>query len=511
MSDQSDFVIENGVLKKYVGPGGDVVVPDGVTEIGISAFFRSKATKITLPDTVINIAEEAFRSCRTLESIRLSESLRSVGEMAFRYCTSLTELVFPQSAEMGDPLLIVAECHKLERLVMPTSAGFKKTVTRKLFSLWGAYSVKSIVYPSLVIQEITPDLRLAAVRGFTEYPERFTSQEVIDSYITYMVRQKKNVFPIIFEKDNAEMLERVLNASKSAIKDAEELISIAQNAGAVQCAALLLDRFQTVRKKAPELSLKDDSHNASEIKKKWAYTKNDDGAYTLTSYKGDDTKILVPGRVGGITVSALGLCIFSPKRGKDYKWNTDRKPQNRYFVMINIEEVSIEDGLQRIGVAAFYDCSKLKRVIMPDSITEIDKDAFGKCTKMKKIELPKRLKTLDASAFDGCEKLTEITVNNDNPYFTSVNGVLFSKDMKELTAYPPGKKDELFTLPETVEKIGNGAFSSGKYLKDIYIPLSVTAMDNCFGWYLRPTVHAPAGSYAEQYAKEHNIPFVAEA
>ena len=38
MSNANDFVIEQGVLTKYTGPGGDVVIPDGVTEIGYQAF-----------------------------------------------------------------------------------------------------------------------------------------------------------------------------------------------------------------------------------------------------------------------------------------------------------------------------------------------------------------------------------------------------------------------------------------------------------------------------------------
>lgn len=40
MSNVKDFVIENGVLKKYLGNGGDVVIPDGVYEIGRSAFYE---------------------------------------------------------------------------------------------------------------------------------------------------------------------------------------------------------------------------------------------------------------------------------------------------------------------------------------------------------------------------------------------------------------------------------------------------------------------------------------
>ncbi len=50
MSSASDFVIENGVLKKYVGPGGDVAVPKGVTVIGEEAFSNDKnVVNIRLP------------------------------------------------------------------------------------------------------------------------------------------------------------------------------------------------------------------------------------------------------------------------------------------------------------------------------------------------------------------------------------------------------------------------------------------------------------------------------
>ena len=38
MENKQDFVIVNGVLKEYTGPGGDVTIPEGVTEIGRSYF-----------------------------------------------------------------------------------------------------------------------------------------------------------------------------------------------------------------------------------------------------------------------------------------------------------------------------------------------------------------------------------------------------------------------------------------------------------------------------------------
>ena len=49
MENNQDFVIENGVLTKYNGPGGDVTIPEGVTEIGGSAFDGCKKLTIHAP------------------------------------------------------------------------------------------------------------------------------------------------------------------------------------------------------------------------------------------------------------------------------------------------------------------------------------------------------------------------------------------------------------------------------------------------------------------------------
>ena len=67
MSNAKDFVIENGVLTRYVGPGGDVVIPDGVTSIGGRAFHNCKSlTSVTFSASVTSIGNEAFSGCRLL-------------------------------------------------------------------------------------------------------------------------------------------------------------------------------------------------------------------------------------------------------------------------------------------------------------------------------------------------------------------------------------------------------------------------------------------------------------
>lgn len=64
-----DFVIEDGVLVKYVGPGGDVVIPDGVTCIGDYAFSVSSIENVTIPDGVVKISDHAFYNCSALKSV----------------------------------------------------------------------------------------------------------------------------------------------------------------------------------------------------------------------------------------------------------------------------------------------------------------------------------------------------------------------------------------------------------------------------------------------------------
>lgn len=73
MHNASDFVIENGVLKRYVGKGGDVVVPDGVVEIGNSAFEGWGAIiTLTIPDSVQSMGWGALYGCSNLKKITMS-------------------------------------------------------------------------------------------------------------------------------------------------------------------------------------------------------------------------------------------------------------------------------------------------------------------------------------------------------------------------------------------------------------------------------------------------------
>lgn len=64
----------------------------------------------------------------------------------------------------------------------------------------------------------------------------------------------------------------------------------------------------------------------------------------------------------------------------------------------------------------------------------------------------------------------EILVSSDNAKYCSVDGILFSKDMKELIAFPCGKYLKKYNVPDGVEKIADKAFSFNCFLRKIILP-----------------------------------------
>ena len=96
MSCAADFIIENGVLIKYVGQGRKVIVPDGVHEIGEWAFAQCDTVEsINLPDEVTVISPHAFILCRNLTEINLPAGVEQIGDCAFTACLSLPSIKFP--------------------------------------------------------------------------------------------------------------------------------------------------------------------------------------------------------------------------------------------------------------------------------------------------------------------------------------------------------------------------------------------------------------------------------
>lgn len=83
-----DFLIENGVLKKYKGKNSDVVIPSGVTCIAPKVFSGKDITSITIPSSVNNVGKEAFIGCSSLIKVNFLGTIDEWAQIEFADATS---------------------------------------------------------------------------------------------------------------------------------------------------------------------------------------------------------------------------------------------------------------------------------------------------------------------------------------------------------------------------------------------------------------------------------------
>ena len=141
-------------------------------------------------------------------------------------------------------------------------------------------------------------------------------------------------------------------------------------------------------------------------------------------------------------------------------------PSSVFNKGINYSVTSIEMG-------AFCDCSSLTSIIIPDSVTEIGTVAFGGCSSLTSVIIPDSVTEIGLGAFGGCSSLTKIVVGENNPRYSSLDGVLFNKYQTTLIQCP-GRKSGTYIVPDGVTSIGMVAFLKCSNLTSVIIPDSVT-------------------------------------
>ena len=131
------------------------------------------------------------------------------------------------------------------------------------------------------------------------------------------------------------------------------------------------------------------------------------------------------------------------------------------------ERVTIPDTVEVVGESAFENNQKVQLVVIPKSVKRLDAYVFWGCNYLEEVVLGKGLTAVDEYAFAGCKGLKQITI------------------------------------PENVQSIDAQAFAGCTNLTDIYIPSSVTSIaEDAFLNCDKVTIHADAGSVADQFAKK---------
>lgn len=154
------------------------------------------------------------------------------------------------------------------------------------------------------------------------------------------------------------------------------------------------------------------------------------------------------------------------------------KIEKSAFNCPNLIDIQLSESLEIIAEHSFSHCS-FTSIILPESLKYIGRGAFMDC-KLSAIFIPKNVEYIsEDDAFSICSALEKIEVDPNNKYYTSIDGILYDKQISKVLRCPQNIKDmEWITLPSTITKICSCAFHEDKTLARIVIPSGVTIIDN---------------------------------
>ena len=488
MSSASDFIIENGILTKYVGPGGDVAIPEGVTAIGEFAFSNSSITAVTIPKNVKSIEWNAFMNCRNLKSVSLPKSDIKIGTGAFFGCRNLTDIVIPEGVTtMGSGAFY--DCWNLKKIVLPKTL---TSVKDRVF--YGGARLKSIAInashmempkgqfglfqyaPPRDFEVFAPNLPLsvlqeqgmgpAAVKGFFKQPSKYTDPAIVTQYALYIASQRKKFLTDVLKRDMAEILRILADEKKITKKNvSQDYYQPAVEYKAAKCAAFLEKRFGNELGSQAEALLSE-----RERTKDFKIEKG-----ILTKYTGPGGDVIIP---EGVT--EIGKEVFAKSK--------------------TLMSVTLPQSLKTVGAEAFASCNGLTSVTIPRGVTEIRFGAFDWCKNLKDVyidDLAAWCRIEFGGVFANCGNplsagarlhvngriLTELVIPdgietvNDYAFYhcVSLEGVSIPKGVTAVGNYAFFDCANLksVSLPESVVSIGDGTFCGCKKLAEVNIPKSV--------------------------------------
>ncbi len=499
-------------LLSYSGTETALTIPaevDGMTVATIAdkAFYGNTTIQsVVIPDSVTAIGNYAFQNCTALTSVTLSANLKTIGNSAFYGCKTLTVLSLPQGLTKLGSLAIM-------------NTGIKELTLPDSLSNVSGTSVGSPNLTHIYVSDTHP---MYVSQGGVIYSTDKKTLYLYPSGRTGTYRISKGVEIVdAFAFFNSRLTAIHIPASVKEISQIRTTTTIKNlyfygdlpTYGEIGWFGAIDDYLNSVTVyyvegkngwTTPTLTLNaggkyEETYNTVPFTADGYLYTTDGSQVTITGYVGTQTKLTIPTTIAGLPVTAIGEKAFYGNK--------------------TIQQVIIPDSVKTIGVSAFNSCSALTTVTLPNGLTQIaestfrnsgltsidipasvtliDKYAFWYCYSLTSVTLHEGLEILSTNAFESCglteialpaslrsvtfgtfssERLERIMVSADNPYFTAVDGILFSKDMKTIYAYP-GARTGSYAIPDGVETIAISAFRRSQ-LTLLTIPASVTYMDS---------------------------------
>ncbi len=427
-----------------------VVIPEGITWIGDSAFEGCSLGSLTLPSSLTRLGGYAFFFNNELTEVNIPANVTEIGINPFggtgvtrftvdeantafmtdgvavytmdgtvlKFCASAVEEAY---AVLEGTVAIEAQAFNASRVTEVTLPSTMETIGELAFS--EALSLKKITL-NRGLKTIGQTAFYAAALETVIIPEGVTD---LPNYVFSNCTALKLVgLPSTLSTIGAQAFMGCSAMNSVILPDNMSFIganSFAQN-------TVLYAHTDT----ATENTLNQCGY-IYEALPPYTCTVNSDGTCTITGYTGNETDLTIPESVGGLPVSRIG---------------------GRAFNSSNITSVILPESLKVIELEAFAYCTALEEITIPAGVTDVEMYLEGQ--------------------FTGCTSLKNIHVAEANTEYASVDGVLYSKDGTQLICFPAGRGGS-FTVPETVTTLYYNSFATNNVLTELVLPEGLTMMD----------------------------------
>lgn len=176
-----------------------------------------------------------------------------------------------------------------------------------------------------------------------------------------------------------------------------------------------------------------------------------------------------------------GTFISFHVKGKEWKAGID----DQYDGTVTIPEAVRYKGkvypVTGIGNYTFYQCRKLRKVVIPDTVEEIKEKAFESCESLKTLRMPENLELVEANPFVGCRSLERFQPPESTGMkgqYQVKEGVLYTDYGRFLKVFPQGKKKKKFVIEEGVSQIAVCGFY-GAQVEEVQLPESMLRVKSC--------------------------------
>ncbi|MCI9118853.1 MAG: leucine-rich repeat domain-containing protein, partial [Flavonifractor sp.] len=172
------------------------------------------------------------------------------------------------------------------------------------------------------------------------------------------------------------------------------------------------------------------------------------------------------------------------------------------FCCCGLTSVVVPAHVEEIECGAFKRCVALHSVVLPEGLRVIGDDAFSNCKALKTVVLPEGLRVIGSDAFAGCKALKTVVLPEGLEILK--NRAFAETGITSLV------------IPKSVKQLDGDPFFCCEDLKDVtilagmeYLPDGLFVVSGITGAHYNVTIHAPAGSAAEDFAKRNNLKFAA--